>query len=307
VVDWPSSEISLGANWVRLLLDAKDLIALFVQGEHVSQPQFKEWLEARGGSLVLTGTNVSQAVVLLLEAEKSAELRGMLGAIAALPVCYLKEIAVFVEELGRALVAFGRDREPLSIDPYVAKWTDTLGVSLGKSYASQGIFESVTHLWRTAPEALLHFHRYQEILSEEQVVGKAVTPSSPTLEAGPNRESHFARHLERQLKLHGFTLPLSKTTAFADWVYANPRRCPGLRLAYEVGRELAAAERTVAPDTGLHGLGHLNAIPYVERATLGDQLYRHCRSVSGQLRSAHPDADYSGRLFPNLISALATN
>ena len=292
---------------MRLLLDAKDLIALFVQGEPVSQSELKEWLQARGGSLVLTGTNVSQAAVLLLKAEKAAELRSMLGAIDALPVCYLKELVVFVEELGGALVAFGGGREPLSVDPYVAKWTDTLGVSLGKSYASQGIFESVTHLWRTAPDALLHFHRYQEILAEEQVAGKADAPSSPALETGPNRESHFARHLYRQLRLHGFVLPPSRTTAFANWVYENPRRCPGLRLTYEVGRKLAAAEQTAAPDPDLHGLGHLNANPYVDRVTLSDQLYRHCRAVSEQLRSAYPDADYFGRLSPNLISVLAAN
>ncbi len=146
---------------MRLLLSAHDLIAVFERSDPVSPEQLDARLRSCGGCLVLTGTNVVEASVCLLEAGKSMQLRSMLRAMADLPLSHLKELAIFVEELGGGLVAFGRAREPLTADPYVAKWSDTLGVSLGKSYSSQGIFETVAHLWRTAPETLRHFHRYQ--------------------------------------------------------------------------------------------------------------------------------------------------
>src|SRR3989304_4486984 len=215
----------------RLLLDAYDLIALSERGEPVSPKQFDLWLKSHDGCLVLTGTSVVEASVALFAAGKASELRVLVQTVTAVPVCYLKEIAIFVEELGGALIAFGRGKEPLTVDPYVAKWSDTLGISLGKSYVSQGIAETVTHLWRTAPEALRHFHRYQEILAEE------LAPEASAMEAlaAPLdfASQQFERYIERQLKLHGFALPPAGISAFSNWGYSNPLRCPGLRLAFE--------------------------------------------------------------------------
>ena len=287
---------------MRVLLDAPDLIALFQRSDPLSPEQFEAWLHAREGTMVLTGTNVAEASALLLDAGKSSELRSLLRAVAAMPVCFLKEIAVFVEELGGALVAYGRGREPPPVAPYVTKWTDTLGISLGKSYASQSIPDTIAHLWRTAPEALRHFHRYQEILAEDSAADVSSLPPSA---AGPHRaEAHFARYVERQLKLHGFALPPLGTAEFANWVYASPRRCPGLRLAFEVSRALIASGEMVASEGQLGGLGHLHAIPYVEAITMAGRLFRHCRAVSERLRQATAGVDYCGRIFPDLKSLL---
>ena len=83
---------------MRLLLDAYDLIALSERGEPISPKQFDSWLKNHDGCLVLTGTSVVEASVTLLAAGKASELRGLVQTVTALPVCYLKEIAIFVEE-----------------------------------------------------------------------------------------------------------------------------------------------------------------------------------------------------------------
>ncbi|MBI2818875.1 MAG: hypothetical protein HYX73_02760 [Acidobacteria bacterium] len=287
---------------MRLLLSADDLIALYERSEPITPEQFKAWLQSRDGCLVLTGTSVVETSVALLEAGKASELRGLVQTVTAVPVCYLKEIAIFVEELGGALIAFGRGKEPLTVDPYVAKWSDTLGISLGKSYVSQGIAEIVTHLWRTAPEALRHFHRYQEILAEEL----ASEPSALAANAAPRDFAlqQFERYTERQLKLHGFALPQAGISVFASWVYSNPLRCPGLRLAFELNQEVVKHANKEPAETGLRGLGHIHAIPYVDGITLQRPLFEHCQSVSRSLQRVDPTMDYGDRTFANLRSVL---
>ena len=285
---------------MRLLLSADDLIALFERNEPIAPEQFYAWLKSRAGCLVLTGTSVVEASASLLEAGRRTALQSLLRAVANVPVCYLKEIAIFVEELGGALVAFGRGKEPLKVDPYVARWSDTLGISLGKSYSSQGILETVTHLWRTAPEALRHFHRYQEILAEDF----ADEPPAPELDVSFTEPSlqRFARYLERQLKLHGFAHSQSRTRAFASWVYSSPLRCPGLRLAFEVNQELLKQGGKAPADPTLRGLGHLHAIPYVDAITLLPPLLEYCQSISSALQQRNPVVPYAGRIHPNLQS-----
>lgn len=287
---------------MRLLLDASDLIALSERGEPVSPKQFELWLKSHDGCLVLTGTSVVEASVALFEAGKASELRGLVQTVTTVPVCYLKEIAIFVEELGGALIAFGRGKEPLKVDPYVAKWSDTLGISLGKSYVSQGIAETVLHLWRTAPEALRHFHRYQEILAEEL----AAEPSALEANAAPLDLAlqQFERYTERQLKLHGFSPPPAGISAFASWVYSDPLRCPGLRLAFELSQEVVKRANKEPAETALPGLGHIHAIPYVDGITLQRPLLEYCQSVSRSLQRGDLTIDHGGRIFANLRAVL---
>lgn len=287
---------------MRLLLSADDLIALFERKEPIPPERFQSWLRDRQGCLVLTGTNVVEASVALLEAGRRTALQHLLQAIAEVSVCCLKEMAIFVEELGGAVVAFARGKEPLQVDPYVAKWSDTLGISLGKSYASQGTFETVTHLWRTAPEALRHFHRYQEILAEEMTVESSASEADVAI-AEPSLQQ-FERYAERQLKLHGFSLPASRRSAFANWVYANPQRCPGLRLSFEVNQLLPQPTASHAAEADLRGLGHIHAIPYVDAITLGPPLFESCRSVSSLLQQQNPALPYTSRIHPHLQSVL---
>lgn len=287
---------------MRLLIDAQDLIGLILRHDPASPAEFDAWMRRRGGYLVLSGTNVVEASVFLLESGRSGELGNLVRAIANIPHCFLKELGVFVEELGGALVAFGRGKEPLAVDPYVAKWSDTLGVSLGKSYASGGILEAVTHLWRTAPETLRHFHRYQEIIAEDATAESSVVENDAALPDAAKQ--HFTGHIERQLRLHGFILPSGGAVRFADWVHSDPLRCPGLRLAYEVNRAILSRPEKSPAEDSLRGLGHVNAIPYVDGVTVGGTLFEVCRSVSRSLRDLQPAVSYHSRIFPNLRSVM---
>lgn len=73
--------------------------------------------------------------------------------------------------------------------------------------------------------------------------------------------------------------------AFGRWVYENPLRCPGLRLSYEMYHELSANLGDSPKDSDIPDFAHINAIPYVDAATLDRRMLHYFRRVVSKLRT----------------------
>jgi len=109
----------------------------------------------------------------------------------------------------------------------------------------------------------------------------------------------------RFIEHYGIEKPTRPIEDFAAWVYDDHRRCPGLRLGYEVFHELLknVGDKPDASDIPDHS--QINAIPYVDAATLDRRMHGYCSQVARRLQKAQPTIDYASRIFPSLNALLS--
>ena len=94
--------------------------------------------------------------------------------------------------------------------------------------------------------------------------------------------------------------PNASVDDFASWIYKDPRRCPGFRLGYEVFHELLKNVGDKPEASDIPDISHINAIPYVEAATLDRRMHGYCSQVSRKLQKVQSAIDYAGRIFLDL-------
>jgi hypothetical protein len=109
----------------------------------------------------------------------------------------------------------------------------------------------------------------------------------------------------RLIEHHKIEKPKEAIDDFAAWIYEDPRRCPGLRLGYEVFHELLknVGDKPEAGD--IPDLSHINAIPYADAATLDRRMHGYCSHVSRKLQKVQSTIDYADRTFPGLSALLS--
>jgi len=87
--------------------------------------------------------------------------------------------------------------------------------------------------------------------------------------------STFRRHVGLyQIPSQGVDLD-----SLADWVYADPNRCPGTRLEFEVFQQLRGNQGDAAGASDFGDFVHVGALPYFDLMTLD-------RRMTGYLRQA---------------------
>jgi len=117
--------------------------------------------------------------------------------------------------------------------------------------------------------------------------------------------ANFPDALARHLSHWGLTAPTKGVRAFAKWIYANPARCPGYRLSYEMFHAIQANLTDVPKDGDIPDLAYLLALPYVHYLTLDRRMYDYALRVSGKFSKANSAVDYKPRLFRSLKELLA--
>ena len=99
-------------------------------------------------------------------------------------------------------------------------------------------------------------------------------------------------------------LPTGREDEFAEWVYEDPRRCPGLRFHHETYRALMQDYRYI-PETGdFSDLAHVAAVPYVEAATLDRRMRHYCGIASQRLSGLGFETNYGARIHQDLGSLM---
>src|ERR1700741_259435 len=110
---------------MRLLVDEKDLIELVERDNPMPVTDFRGWLAARDARVVLTFTNVTELTDCFRGVDDLLYIRSIVQAVESLPVTYLRETLIEIEEIEAAVVAFEEGREPDMVNPCVDRWDQT--------------------------------------------------------------------------------------------------------------------------------------------------------------------------------------
>lgn len=213
----------------------------------------------------------------------------------------LREIKVVAIEIQAAVEAFTSGTEYEDVSPYVSRWDRTLMTQSGNITAH---FEKLVGLRLDEIVYEVFVYQPQAFAPLYEKLPHLVTllqQDRDLLRAGqvPVRE-HFIRAVKKHADYHKVRLPKGREEEFARWIYANPKRCPGLRLNHETYRELMGNYQDVPEAGDFTDLNQIFAVPYVEVATLDNRMRDYCSRAARRLLRLGLVVDYRERLYQNL-------
>lgn len=280
---------------MRILPDAKDLINLVERAEPLGLREFHGWLEQNEAKLVLTLTNVLEFAAPLGQDADRLGVRANLQALESLPVCYLSA-AIVQDELRSAVRAFDSGAPYQPIDPYVRRWDEVLVLaepSVAGMYVNYRLDEIVFDVWRGNRTIFERFRSNAPMWRELMAVSRDVT----TGKFSRAQEDTYWILIERHLTSNSISPPEDGVQAFSRWLYSDPRRCPGIRVLYEVLRELQQNVGDKPKDGDLGDLAYVPAIPYVDAITLDRRMASYCKNASSALKRDFAECEYTGRIY----------
>lgn len=293
---------------MRILPDTRDLINLTERGQPISTDEFRQYLLNGNHHAVLTFNNIRELAGPLAVNGDFLTVRRSLQAVEALPHTYIGEVAVAGIELQSAVEAFTSGNEFRDISPFVIRWDRTIMARPGQINPEYGrlvglrLDEIVHDVFRYQPRA---FERPNEWGPR---VAAMLEQDRALLWAGEiTPREHFIRIIKKYAESHRVTLPDGREDEFARWIYANPRRCPGLRLNHEVYRQLMMNYDDPFDVGDFVDLNHVFAVPYVEAATLDNRMREYCYRGARRLVRLGLPVDYRERLYRNLTEIMQNN
>ena len=279
---------------MRILLDAKDLIDVVEHGLPVTAQQFDSWLRAIGASVVLSFTNVNDFVGPAFENNTFLDIRVLLQRIERMPLRYIREGTIAMNELREALDAYRDQREPNPIDPFVNRWDDT-GFWLNESAANILVGMRLDDLVYMARSSIQVYKRFnpgiKKYLEEEHAI--------PVSERWTIKEI-FIRRMPDRVAAYNLDARGVDVGKFATWLWQNPVRCPGLRLSFEAHHMRMRDKSRPFEDGDIADYAHISALPYVDVATVDKRIGNLLKAVFRKLRANHPKVDLSDRVFINV-------
>jgi hypothetical protein len=284
----------------HILLDASSLIDL-EHGHPISFSALGEVLRERHAELVLTRTNVLEFSASAARTGDFPSVRKMLLQIEQLPVAYLREGGITYSELKEGVLAFNEHREFRPRNPYVKRWDETLvvdGPSPAEILVNQRLDELVSMLWKQGALSLTE-RRWGKLLQEQFKEDRKLT-----VQTRKAIRKNFPMALRRHLTQFSIRFPEEKIKELAEWIYDDPSRCPGHRLAYEFRQELMNDLTKTVSGNDISDIAHVEAVPYVDAITMDRRTADLCRRVSKRLSRDHLGIGYEQRIFSRLKDLL---
>jgi hypothetical protein len=292
---------------MRILPDTRDLINLTERSIPITPEVFRQYLYGHNSEILLSFTNVRELSGPLARGGDFLRVRRLLQSLETMPHMYIKEVTIVAEEIKAAIQAFNNGVEFQNPSVHVTRWDRTLMMPPGQTRSQYDMFiglrldEIVYDAFRFMPQTFAppeqHLPHLKQLLEQDRAAlkqGKA-----------PARE-HFIRSVQKHATTHGITLPQGREIEFAEWIYANPNRCPGLRLNHETYRQLMGNYDDIPEVGDFSDLAHVTAVPYCEAATLDNRMRDYCSRASRRLgRLGAPD--YRQRLYRNLNDLMRRN
>lgn len=288
---------------MRILLDAHDLIDLAERNRPFCLADFDQFLRRHGHQNVLSFTNVRELAGPLARGGNLQQLRPTLQALEALPHVCIQEASIPRTELLEAVNAFNAGREYQPCDITVNRWDETMLMPPNQppqAALNLALDQIIWHINQGRPDVFAppehHLPAFRTILQEDR----------DRLRNGeaPARE-HFISSTQRHANSHRVQLPNGREREFAEWVYRNPDRCPGLRMNHETYRGLMANHGDVPTASDFSDLAHVMTAPYVDAATFDARMLHYATASTRKLVRFGATADFRPRLFPNLASIVA--
>jgi hypothetical protein len=290
---------------MRILLDSRDLINLVEHGCPTTTEVFDSYLRFGNHQSVLSFTNVRELSSPLAAGVPFLHLRPLLQSLEAMPHVYLKEVTIVGREIQAAVDAFNSGTEYQSLSPYVARWDDTLVAfpgqrrQAGEDWVNFRLDEIVYLINRARPDVFAPPEHHLPALKAQLESDREALRSGKA----PARQ-HFMRSVKKHAATHRINLPNGREDEFAAWVYANPDRCPGLRLNHEVYRALMANHGDTPETADFSDLAHVCAIPYVDVATLDRRMRHYCGSAARKMLRLGAAENYMARVNQDLASIM---
>jgi hypothetical protein len=291
---------------MRILLDTRDLINVVDRNAPISLADFEAYLQAGNHQLVLSNTSVREFAGPLARGGEFLRLRPLLQSLERLPHTYIKEITVVAEELGTAVTSFIAGVEPAVLSPYTDRWDRTM-VPLpdGRRGTAEMLvgfrLDEIVHaIYRINPQLFAPPEHYLAALralleADRDLLRKGQAPA----------REHFVRSIKKHAQSHRVLLPAGREDEFAEWLYKNPNRCPGLRLSHEMFRAITSNYGD-QPQVGDFGdLGQIFAIPYVDAATLDNRIRDYLRTASRKVIRMGGSHSFGDRVFRDLAEVIA--
>jgi hypothetical protein len=288
---------------MRILLDAKDLIELVEHDQPITLSQFSKYLHKHKAYLVLSFANVSEFVAPLARGADFLTMRGHLQRLEGLPVHYIREPPIPIEEIRAALSAFESDTPIKQVNPYVRRWDETFnypGTSAAEIFVNFRLDDIVFTLWRSRPDIFVRprqeVARLRRMFEDDRKLPDKIRK---------DLRRAFCNTIENHLRTWSAPQPGVGFSAFCKWVYSDPTRCPGLRLNHRTFHEMLSNLKDTPRHSDIPDFGYIYAVPYVDICTLDRRVLHYCKEASKKLRKVSRAIDYAERIFPNLEAIVA--
>lgn len=291
---------------MRILLDSRDLIDLLEHQQPIAAAEFDAYLRAGNHQIVLCFTNVRELCGPLGAGGGFKRVAPFLRSADEMPRTYLKEVSIIPAEIQFAVEAFNGGTEYQECSPNVARWDQTLEshdpeseAALEEYLAKLGLVLTVFLTYRGGPAIFAPPQRYLAPLQAQ------FENDRNHHRAGQARDpQHFIDCVKRYAERARVNVPDKREAEFARWIYANPNRCPGLRLHHETYRALMENYGDI-PETGdFSDLAHICAIPYVDAATLDRRMRQYCTVAARRMIDAGAVVNYSDRVYANVTALM---
>ncbi len=286
----------------RILLDASSLIDL-EHGKPVSYDELDRLLRENHARLILTYTNVLEFAAPFGRTGDRVALRDRLQQVERLPVGYLREGAIKVAELKEAVKAFSKGIECAPIDPRGKRWDETL-VLEGPSPMGLPLNQSLYDLVSMALAKGNVIRQAKELWGPKLARGYAQKRVDKQKAKWPDKEA-FQAEVSGELACNSIPVAQKSLAAFAEWIYSNPTRCPGFRLAYEWHQEWMKDSTQPFKWNNIPDRAHVLALPYVDAITMDHNTADLCRRVITRWKKTFPAINYDERIFTSLKDLLA--
>jgi hypothetical protein len=285
----------------RVLLDASSLIDV-EHGKPVSFAKLEIVLREQHARLILTYTSVLEFAAPFEKTRGRLALHDLLQQVDRLPTGYLREGAVKVTELREAVAAFNEGRECTPINPYGNRWDETLfadGPRPTEALVGQSLFDLVS-MALSGGNVLRHG---KDLLGPKLERGFAQVRRARQKAQVPAKE-RFQAEVRGELAHHSIPLAAGKLAEFASWIYEDPSRCPGLRLACEWHEEWRRNATQPFRWNNILDRAHVLAVPYVDAVTMDRNAADLCLRATKRLKAKNPTINYDERIFTGLEQLL---
>lgn len=293
---------------MRILPDTRDLIELFQHSNPASAAEFEQYLREGNHEIVLSFTNVWELAGPLGRGREFMELRPYFQSLDRMPHTCMRNVGIFGDEISAAVDAFDKGTAYQAPTPYVRRWDATLEPIRDHQFPSTadmlilGLDEIIFLINHSNPGVFSITPNHLALLQAQFQNDRALHMAGQA----PAR-LHFSRALRSHADSRKICLPRGREEEFAEWVYADPSRCPGLRLNHEAYRALLENYTDIPERGDFADLAHIATIPYVEAATLDRRMRNYCRRAAGQMLAAGALIDYAGRVYENLADVMQRN
>ena len=280
----------------RIYLDTRDLIIVAERQSDQFLKEIQKWLGRCRGRLVFSFSNILECCIPLSATLGQTVVMRTLGKLEALPHMFIAEAKIQQDEILSAITSFSNGSEYQSITPYVERFDQVLSPferPATSNYLKYGLAQAIFEIWQARPDLFTVDSRHAQFLADSR--------------ESDRRRPDFRRHdLNFRLKvlraLHQFNIsfPDEEVQALANWIWAHPTRCPGLRLGYEVYHQILRNINDTTENSDIGDLTHVGCIPYVEAITLDRRMRGYVRQADRALKT-----NYSSHIFADLATLQA--